>query len=248
MRASFFATKRSAWFSIHTHSGDTIMGTKVTDNYFEYNGQKYFRRNAHVLDLGSFGEKKDSAFAPGFLEEHGTIKAEYLAPRAEVDVPVTIDWNNVSQGDIGVGVNLKFFGIGVSTAQSISLSDAKSGNLQLVPISIPEGKVVSMLNEANVARNFLADEGNDGRVLSMIWVLMQGTLASEFSASANNDVTVKAFGQSVSITVSGGKSGTQTIQMSPGATFAYRLHKVKKWTDNKKTKVESVEADYKGIS
>ena len=224
------------------------MGTKITDNYFEYEGTKYFRRNAHLLDLASFGEKKDSAFAPGFLEEHGTVKAEYVAKRAEVNAPVGINWSTVSQSDIGAGVTLKFFGIGVDTAQSISLSDTKSGELKLVPISIPEGKVIGMLNEADGARNFLADEGNDGRVLTKIWVLMDGQLASEFSQGANNQVTVKALGQSVSISVSGGKSGSQSIQLSPGATFAYALHKVKKWTDNKKTKVESVEADYKGMN
>lgn len=224
------------------------MGTKITDNYFEYEGAKFFRRNAYGLDLGSYGEKKDSAFAPGFLEEHGTIKAEYLAKRAEVNAPVGINWSSVSQNDIGAGVNLKFFGIGVDVAQSISLSDAQSGDIQLVPISIPEGKVIGMLNEADGARNFLAEEGNDGRVLTKIWVLMEGRLASEFARGANNEVTVKALGQSVSISVSGGKSGSQTIQLSPGATFAYALHKVKKWTDNKKTKVEAVEADYKGMN
>ncbi len=224
------------------------MKTKVTDSYFEYDGQKFFRRNAYALDLGSYGEKKDSAFSPGFLEEHGTVKSEYLAKRAEVNVPVAIDWSTVSQNDIGAGVNLKFFGIGVDVAQNISLAETKSGNVQLVPISIPEGKVIGLLNEADGARNFLADEGNDGRVLTKIWVLMEGRLASDFAKGAGTSVTVKALGQSVSISVSGGKSGSQTIQLSPGATFAYALHKITKWTDNKKTKVESVEADYKGMS
>jgi hypothetical protein len=224
------------------------MGTKVTDNCFEYEGQKYFRRNAHTLDLGSYGEKKDSAFAPGFLEEHGTIKDEHLTPRIEVGEAVSINWETTSQGDIGADVNLKFFGIGANIAQSTSYSKAKSAKLKLMPISIPEGKVIGMLNAADGARKFLADEGNDGRVLTMVWVLVEGQLAEEFSKNSGNSVSVKVLGQSISLTAAGGKSGSYTIEMSANATFAYKLHKVKSWTDKSKTKVEAVEADYKGAA
>ena len=35
------------------------METKVTEHYFKYGGNQYFRENAHNVDLASYGEKKD---------------------------------------------------------------------------------------------------------------------------------------------------------------------------------------------
>ena len=35
------------------------MGTNVTVNYFEYGVNKYFRGNAHIVALCTYGEKKD---------------------------------------------------------------------------------------------------------------------------------------------------------------------------------------------
>jgi hypothetical protein len=232
--------------------GDTTMGTKITDHYFEYENRKYFRENAHTLDLGSFGEKKDPIGPTGFLEEHAKVMSSILAPHVETDEPVSIDWAETSQADIGAGVNLKFFGVGVNAAQSIGYTNAKSAKLKLLPISIPEGKLIKMLNgdggakPAGTARKFLADEGADGRIVSQVWVLMEGELAEHFSSNASNSIEVKALGQSVNISASGGKMGTQTIELSAGSTFAYKLHKVQSWTDRSKTRVERVEADYKG--
>ena len=50
----------------------------------------------------------------------------------------------------------------------------------------------------------------------------------------------------LSVTAKGGKHGTQTITLSAGTTFAYKLHKVKDWNQGK-TKIENMEADYKGM-
>lgn len=117
-----------------------------------------------------------------------------------------------------------------------------------MPIRIPEGKVIGMLNAADGARKFLADEGNDGRVLTMVWVLVEGQLAEEFSKNSGNSVSVKVLGQSISVAAAGSKSGSYTIEMSANAAFAYKLHKVKSWTDKSKSKVEAVEANYKGAA
>jgi hypothetical protein len=49
----------------------------------------------------------------------------------------------------------------------------------------------------------------------------------------------------LSVTVTGGKHGSQTVTLSKGTTFAYKLHKVKDWNKGK-TQIENLEADYKG--
>jgi len=51
----------------------------------------------------------------------------------------------------------------------------------------------------------------------------------------------------MNVTAKGGTHGTQTITLSKGTVFAYKLHKVKDWNKDK-TQVLGMEADYKGMS
>jgi hypothetical protein len=53
--------------------------------------------------------------------------------------------------------------------------------------------------------------------------------------------------QFFSLGISAGIRGAQTLTLSPGSTFADKLHKVSGW-NKAKTQVEAVEADYKGLS
>jgi hypothetical protein len=112
---------------------------------------------------------------------------------------------------------------------------------------IAEGPLTTMLNtDADGARNYLADEGNDGRIVSEVWVGMEVALADHFSTYAKGSLSVSAAGGNAQITVTGGKNGAQTITLSPSTTFAYKLHKVKEWNKDK-THIENMEADYKGM-
>lgn len=223
------------------------MSAKITDGYFEYEKQKYFRRNAHTLELGVFGQKKDSPFAPGFLEREDVVKREHLESRVKTYGPIEVNWESVSQSDIGTDVKLKFFGIGAETAQDISLGNAKTAKLKLIMFYVDEGPLKTMLNtDASAARQFLAKEGNDGRIVSGVWTLMDGELSNTFSSKVGGSLSVKVLGQSIAVSASNSKSGTSTVQLAKGSTFAYMLHKVKKWTDKSETKIENMESDYKG--
>ena len=103
-----------------------------------------------------------------------------------------------------------------------------------------------MLNkDANGARNYLADEGNDGRIVSEVWIVLEAELAEHFETSGS--LLASAKDSDLKVTAKGGKHGTQTITLSAGTTFAYKLHKVKKWNKGK-TQIEDMEADYKGMS
>jgi hypothetical protein len=50
----------------------------------------------------------------------------------------------------------------------------------------------------------------------------------------------------VTVTVTGGKQGSQTVNVSKGTTFAYELYKVKDWDQGKK-QILDMEDDYKGL-
>jgi hypothetical protein len=106
-----------------------------------------------------------------------------------------------------------------------------------------------MINADRPARNQMADEGNDARIVSEIWMVVEAELAEHFKTygSTSAGVEIKAIKGDAQLTVSGGKQGSQSIVLSKGTTFAYRLHKVNDWNKGK-TRVEGVEDDYKGMS
>lgn len=222
------------------------MAIRITDNYFEFGVHKYFRGNAHLVEIATFGEKKDPVGAKAYLDPQNKVKREYLINRVSKGKPVDIDWGQTTKAELEVNGSIKVFGLDVNTATDFRYEKAKSARLKLFNLSISEGKLQTMLNkDADGARNFLADEGNDGRIVSEVWIVMEAELAEHFDTSGSLAVSAKDI--DLNVTAKGGKHGTQTIKLSTGTTFAYKLHKVKNWNKGKK-QIENMEADYKGMS
>lgn len=221
------------------------MSTKITTHYFEWRGRQYFRGNAHLVEPGSFGTKRHTIGIKAYIEPAGTIKPEHLDGRLTFNTRATIDWSTVSRGDLQAGADLNFLSLGQQGALSFEYSQARSAKLELIKLSIDETPLICVLNDAGVARDFLAREGGDGRVVSEYWVVVEAALAEAFAASGG--VGIKAYGSHAQLTISGGAMGSQTVNLSPGTTFAYTLHRVTRWSKGKDS-VEAVEADYKGKS
>lgn len=221
------------------------MQTKITKNAFEYESLKYFRGNAHLVALGVFGEKKSPIGAKAYLDPSGHVKPAYLEGKVEVGTPVTIDWDRQTAADVDANGDLKYFGATGKVALKGNYQKAKSAHLKLISFSINENPLIRMLNkEADVARRNLADEGHDGRIVSEVWVVMEGKLADSFAAGGS--VSYKADGDSLDVTANVSGQGSSTISLTPGATFAYTLSKVKDWSQGKK-QIENMERDYKGL-
>lgn len=222
------------------------MSTKITDNYFLFGVNKYFRGNAINQFMGTYGEKKDPIGAKAYLDPQNRILTEYLAPRVRFNTTAEIDWSQTSKADVEAEGLVKFFGLGADASVSASYEKVKSAKLKLLSFAIDEGPLKTMLNQdADGARKFLADEGSDGRVVSEIWVLADGELAEHFQTSGSISVSVDAGTKGLNVKASGGSAGSQTIQLDR-STFAYKLHKVKDWNKGK-TVIEDLEADWKGI-
>jgi hypothetical protein len=220
------------------------MATKITDEYFEFGVHKYFRGNAHLIQIATYGEKKDPVGPRAYLDPQSKVQSEHLEGRVKGGTVATVDWGQTSRADVEVNGLLKFFGLNGKIDASGDYEKVKSARLKLVNFFIDEGPLQRMLNEdANGARNYLADEGGDGRIVSEVWVAMESELAEHFGVNGEVSLSAKAKGAELQITATGGKYGSQTITLSPGTTFAYKLHKVKNWIDNK-TRIENMEADY----
>ncbi len=107
-------------------------------------------------------------------------------------------------------------------------------------------------NDAGGARSYLAREGTDGRVVSEVWVVVEGKLAEAFDTAASSGGSVsasltKALSLQLSANHEGSQSGSATIELDPGSTFAFLMHKVKDW-DRGKDRILDMEDDRKGLT
>lgn len=222
------------------------MAVKITEHKFEYGAQSYFRGNAHLVELGTYGEKKDPIGAKAYIDPQNKVQREHLVNRVNKGKPVAVDWSQTTKAAVEVNGPVSVFGLNMEAAVAFTYEKIKTANLRLFNLSIDEGPLKTLLNQdAGGARNYLADEGNDARIVSEVWVVMEAQLSEQFDTSGS--VKVAAKGADLSVTASGGKYGSQTITLSKGAIFAYKLHKVKDWNKDK-TQIEDLEADYKGMS
>jgi hypothetical protein len=180
------------------------------------------------------------------LDVVNQVKSEELEGRVEYVTRAIIDWSETSKATVEAEGALKFFGLNLDTATNVTYEKAKEADLELIYLAIDEGKLTWMLNHgADGARHFLA-EGNDGRICGGAFVVVSAELGEHFDTYASKSLSVRAAGTGLSITVTGGKQGSQTITYTKGATFAYKLFKVKDWNKDK-TRIEEMEPDYKGM-
>lgn len=221
------------------------METNITKHSFKHGSQKYFRGNAHLIELATFGEKKDPIGAKAYIDPEGKVSRKHLSKIVQEGKPVSIDWSKNSKADVEANGPLQVFGLKTNAAVSFSFHKAKNAKLKLMNLSISEGPLKRMLNNgATAARNYLADEGKDGRIVSEVWIVMEAELGEQFDTAASISVSQKA--SNLSVTAKGGKYGSQEIILSAGSVFAYKLHKVKDWSRGKK-QINDMEADYKGM-
>lgn len=217
---------------------------QVRDSYFKApDGNRYFRRNAPDVVVGSYGAKKEPVTQANYLSADGHIRFELLDGKIKKQPPVEVDWARESRADVEAEV--KYYFVAGGTAK-FTHQKAKEAHLKLMRFSIEAGHLENLLNkEANAVRKELKEEGNDARVCTSVWVVMSGELAEKF----NTSLTLGASGTTadgLTITASGGGkwSGSEKIKLSPGTVFAYGLHKVKKWDGDK---VEDLEDDWQSL-
>jgi hypothetical protein len=223
------------------------MSTKITDVNFLYGQLNYFRKNAHLIDIATFGKKKSPAGKAHYLDPFNKIERRHLVNRVTVGLPVSIDWSQTKQADVEVdGRQVLVYGVNASSAQIYSFAKVKSAKVVLYNLSISEGVLIPLLNgDADGARNFLATEGGDGRIVNEVWVVMEAKLAEHFKSFGSKSSSVSYAGANLNISVSGGTLGTQTITLSPGAIFAYKMERVTDWNAGK-THINKMEPDYFG--
>ncbi len=217
---------------------------EIKDSYFKAtDGNRYFRRNAPAVSVGSYGEKKEPATQANYLAVEGHIKYDLLDGKIKKLKPVEIDW--AREKKIDVEANVEWYFVVDGTAK-FTHGKAVEAHLKLIRFHIEQATLENILNkDANKVREELKKEGNDARVCSSLWAVMSGELAERFDTAVELEVSGNVT-EGLSITAKGGASwsGSEKITFSPGTVFAYGLHKVKKWNGDK---IEEMEDDWQSL-
>jgi hypothetical protein len=222
----------------------------ITRSAFVFGGKRYFRVGSEDLELVSFGQKKTPLTQANYLAKEGTVSTGNLS-RVKVDIsgPFTIEWSKYGSSDVNAGISyLKLVG----GKGAFNHNVAKNAHLKLVKFGLGETPLKNLLNKhANAARSALDEEGNDGRIVSAVWVVMEAELASQVSSAGSVNVSVPIANSGFVVDLGGGGSSTSNskVTIPPGTTFAYLLHKVKQWEkSNGKRLVKNMEDDQQSLN
>jgi hypothetical protein len=225
---------------------------KITKNTFRYGQEGYFRGSAERVRLGDYGRKKDPIGARASLEIFDQVARENLTGRVRYVTTAVIDWSRQSKVNVDIEGNLQYLTANAGATASFSYERAKSANLKLMQFTIVERDVLAMLNQdAGAARKYLASEGPDGRLVTTVWIVVDGRLAESFSAAASSGGSVSAkltSAAEIEVTAKhkASSSASTTVQLKKGTCFAFLMHKVTDWNKDK-TRVEQVRIDSKGL-
>jgi hypothetical protein len=208
----------------------------VKDNHLNFNGKSYFRGGSEDIYLGAYGEKKQPLTKTNYLEVQDGIPVPKLKVREAVEVK--IDFSKTSEKDFLANINVA----GVFKGSSgTAYKDMKSGKLRLVKFTVDNEDMKTAANDSPKALNNLKSYGNDVRIASQVFIVMDAEIARTFTSASSYEVSLSAGLIKVSVAGGGGSSGTTTVSVSAGSCFAYGLVKLD-WNDNK-TKITKLTDD-----
>ena len=240
-------------------------GPQFSENFFDFGDRKYFTINAPSLTLLTFGEKKGgSVFSNGRLVPDGQVARRFLPDLVRISRPVPISYSalqglsfaNLTSVSAQVDDGLAGVGSGPRVAQRIPLGDSRLRNVDLValPVGLGDLSVVEVLNtQANVARARMKDEGNDARIASLVWLVVEAQVADALRSAQRLDVTVGrdgslllrpgvgATGRRSSGELVGALTNTPAVAVAPGLVLAYLMNKVDQWEGDQ---IVSTQRDY----
>lgn len=192
----------------------------IKANHIKVSGIKFFRANAPVVEIGSYGKKKEPITAANYLEVQERLPAPKMDGKIKQATVIDIDTNKTTENDFLANINaLGVFGVSGGTAWS----KAKQGHYKLVWLTMTLGKLKDTFNGAPKARNALADLGGKGRAVHQVFIAMEASEATKVASATTFDVSIKAGILNLNAQGGSNSSGGTDVSLAPGTCFAYLL-------------------------
>lgn len=205
----------------------------IKSNHLTYNGTKYFTGNAQFVTLSSYGEKATPIFGANKLEVKDHLPAPKLEGKVMKAPPIELDTANSTKADFTATFSAGFKAIGFTGTASAIYDKLATNHLKLVQLWLEENDMKAAINGSPMHRNNLAGDGSDARIVNVIFVVMEASFATSFTAGVSFDVTADAAGV-ISLNATGGAvvAGKSKVTLSAGTVYAYQMLKLD-WNQDK---------------
>lgn len=200
--------------------------TAVTPSTLKHNNFRYWRKKAEDAMLGSVGRKMTLAFSKNYFQRMQPAPPGIYKVTAGSRTTITSE----KAKEWGVSA-------GISNVQGgVSHSSNYKGTITAYKMSIDLGNRKGDLryetNRNHGHLQALKDEGDRGRLISAVWILVAGE--EDKSECYSGDLMVNGDDEwKVSINASGCSSSSWTV--APGSIIAYEMVKVDKWNNEEIT-------------
>lgn len=193
----------------------------VKDNHLTFGGVAYFRGHAEEVEIGSIGEKRASLVKMNHLE----VKDRIPVPKIKTAQTTVVDisFTRTSKNAFKTVVSAIIKGVPVKFSGDATFDKLKTGELKLVKFSVMNNDMKDAANASPKALNSLIEWGSKARIAHQIFVVMEASLASHYGNNATAELSVGKKGLEAKVAGKHSSSGSTTVEISAGTTFAYLL-------------------------
>jgi hypothetical protein len=196
-------------------------GTTVKNNKIIINGVKYRRKTAHDALLGRSGQARGMQM--DFKENAPTNWLKNNVKKGSV-----IDLNSKLQKQLNASAAIKKANLNAK----LGISESREAKLQLQFFTInSEAQIVNAINGDPRVRQRLNDYGAKARIVTGIWVLIDGNELSNRCGNGNLSVDT---GSNGSYSLSGSRCSENAYSFSADTVMAYEISKIK-WRKSRVT-------------
>jgi hypothetical protein len=202
-------------------------GTKVKDNKIIVSGVKYRRKSAHDSNLGRYGKARGKQ-----MDFKNDAPAKWLDKNVKKGTVVNL--TSKMEKSLKVQAAIK------KAKGKAKFNSSRKAKLQLQYFSIKnESKIIDAINKNSKIKTRLKDYGKGARIVTGIWVLIDGNESSNKCGSGSLSIKKK----SGSFSVSGSGCSNNAYSFSPDTVMAYEISKVKWKGAGKKKRVVDLKMD-----
>jgi len=208
--------------------------TKVTSGTLKVDGTRYWRKKANEAKLGAVGQKMTPAVGANFFQH------KQDAPNGIYEVhtsqPITITSKQANSWGVSGGASNVQGGASGSSSYKGKITAYK----MKIDLGNARGDIRYETNRHTKHLQALKDEGNGGRMISAVWIMVNGKESKEGCYSG--ELTVSNGAWTVNTTASGCASSSYTIP--PGSILAYEMSKVRQWDNEELTEKPKCPSGY----
>ena len=197
----------------------------VKENHLTFGGVAYFRAHAEEVEIGSIGELRQPIAKQNYLEvkDRIPVKEEDVIQATVVD----IDFDQTSKTDLSLGAAAIVDGVPVKFSGDAAFKKMRAGELKLVKFSITSNIMKQIANNSPEKLQDLYRWGKNARIAHQVFIVMEASLANEFSKNIGLKISAGVEGLNAEVGVGVASSGATKVVISKDTCFAYLLLKIK---------------------